>query len=133
MLPRPLSKTSQDTTEYHYPGTNYLGPGTNVEKRIRRGDQPTSYIDKIARQHDVDFLISNGSMVGGLMDNIRAISKAYLNPLSLQSMAMRLGLSAENLLRIISFGNIQYNTKLPGRTQEETRNIGLSLDKYINH
>lgn len=40
-------------TELHVPGFNYLGPGTKLEKRLIRGDKPTSNLDKLAMDHDI--------------------------------------------------------------------------------
>ena len=36
----------------------YSGPGTNLEVRLKRGDQPLSNVDKIAQAHDIRYLLS---------------------------------------------------------------------------
>ena len=41
--------------EYHVPGYQYLGPGTKLKKRLARGDQGINRLDKIAKQHDIDY------------------------------------------------------------------------------
>ena len=41
--------------EFHLPGYQYLGPGTDLEKRLKRGDPGKSRLDSIAKQHDIDY------------------------------------------------------------------------------
>ena len=47
-----LAKTG---TEFHWPGCQYMGPGTHLAKRLKRGDPGIDRLDKIAKQHDVDY------------------------------------------------------------------------------
>jgi len=47
-----LAKTS---IEFHWPGYQYMGPGTHLAKRLKRGDPGINRLDKIARQHDIDY------------------------------------------------------------------------------
>lgn len=39
--------------EMHAPGYNYLGPGTKLDERLRRGDKPVNKLDEAAREHDI--------------------------------------------------------------------------------
>lgn len=49
-----------------YFGTaNFTGPGTQIEKRIARGDQPRSLTDKVSMAHDLRYSLANGD--AGLM------------------------------------------------------------------
>ena len=41
--------------EFHWPGYQFLGPGTKLKKRIARGDLGINRLDKIAKQHDIDY------------------------------------------------------------------------------
>ena len=41
--------------ELHWPGYQYMGPGTKLEKRLKRGDPGINRLDRIAKQHDVDY------------------------------------------------------------------------------
>jgi hypothetical protein len=41
------------TGEQHLPGANFLGPGTHLEERLRRGDTGTTDVDKAAITHDI--------------------------------------------------------------------------------
>jgi len=43
--------------EVHFPGSNYLGPGTKFEERINRGDKPTDRVDEAAMFHDLSYHI----------------------------------------------------------------------------
>ena len=47
-----LAKTGM---EFHWPGYQYMGPGTKLAKRLKRGDPGISRLDKIAKQHDIDY------------------------------------------------------------------------------
>ena len=47
-----LAKTG---IEFHWPGYQYMGPGTHLEKRLARGDPGINRLDKIAKAHDIDY------------------------------------------------------------------------------
>ena len=32
-----------------------MGPGTNLKKRLKRGDMGINRLDRLARQHDIDY------------------------------------------------------------------------------
>jgi hypothetical protein len=38
--------------------TNYMGPGTNIMERIKRGDQGKTPIDQISKLHDIDYSLA---------------------------------------------------------------------------
>jgi hypothetical protein len=38
--------------EYHLPGHNYTGPGTEFKKRQARGDKPINRVDALSEKHD---------------------------------------------------------------------------------
>jgi len=42
--------------ELHIPGYQYCGPGTNVVKRIARGDQRINPLDAACKKHDLSDL-----------------------------------------------------------------------------
>ena len=37
---------------------NYMGPGTNLVARLRRGDQPVTWIDGVSKVHDSDYFLA---------------------------------------------------------------------------
>ena len=41
--------------EFHWPGYQFMGPGTKLAKRLKRGDPGINRLDKIAKQHDIDY------------------------------------------------------------------------------
>ena len=41
--------------EWHVPGYQFLGPGTKLEKRLKRGDFGINRLDRFAKQHDIDY------------------------------------------------------------------------------
>ena len=47
-----LTKTGK---EFHWPGYQYLGPGTHLQKRLKLGDPGINRLDRIAKQHDIDY------------------------------------------------------------------------------
>ena len=47
-----LSKTGR---EFHWPGNQYMGPGMHLVKRLKRGDPGINRLDKIAKQHDIEY------------------------------------------------------------------------------
>ena len=47
-----LNKTG---IEFHWPGYQYMGPGTHLKKRLARGDPGINRLDRIAKAHDIDY------------------------------------------------------------------------------
>ena len=47
-----LAKTGR---EFHWPGYQYLGPGTHLKKRLKRGDPGINRLDRLAKQQDIDY------------------------------------------------------------------------------
>ena len=41
--------------EFHWPGYQYMGPGTHLKKRLKRGDPGINRLDRISKQHDIDY------------------------------------------------------------------------------
>ena len=51
-----LQKMLQKTgIEFHWPGYQYMGPGTKLEMRLKRGDPGINRLDRIAKKHDIDY------------------------------------------------------------------------------
>jgi len=90
-------------------------------------------MDQVAKQHDIDYLISNGSNTGAMLDDIKAIVYSFPD-ISLQAFALRLGLSARMLGNIITLGRgFKYNTALPGLSEKQTKIVGYYLNNYDDH
>ena len=41
--------------EFHWPGYQYMGPGTHLGKCLARGDPGINRLDRIAKRHDIDY------------------------------------------------------------------------------
>lgn len=95
--------------------------------KIREGIQPTSYTDTIARQHDVDFIKADG-IYDRVKADVKAIGKSF-NDISLQSIALRAGLTARTFLDVASLGLINFNKKDYSYNNKE---IGQELQNIID-
>ena len=62
-----IAKTGK---EFHWPGYQYMGPGTHLAKRLKRGDPCINRLDQIAKQHDIDY-----SRAKSLQDKWKADTK----------------------------------------------------------
>ena len=51
-LQKALAKTG---IEFYWPGYQYMGPGTHLEKRLKRGDPGINRLDRISKIHDIDY------------------------------------------------------------------------------
>ena len=69
-----LSKTG---LAFHWPGYHYMGPGTNLKKRLARGDKGINRLDNIAMHHDIDHSKAKNLRAKHAADRkmIRAIEK----------------------------------------------------------
>ena len=47
-----LNKTGM---EFHWPGYQYMRPGTHLKKRLARGDPGLNRLDRITKAHDIDY------------------------------------------------------------------------------
>ena len=51
-LQNALAKTG---IEFHWPGYQYMGPGTHLKKRLKYGDRGINRLDKIAETYEIDY------------------------------------------------------------------------------
>jgi len=77
--------------ELHWPGTNYLGPGTHVFDNISNNLKPTSYMDSVALLHDIDYSKDMDPYKADLL----AISRADN---TMQGFALKAGLGTKAVL-----------------------------------
>lgn len=57
--------------EWHFPGHNFTGPGTRLEERLERGDEPVNRVDALALHHDIRYqTIERNSENDGLFNFI---------------------------------------------------------------
>lgn len=58
--------------ELHIPGYQFCGPGTQLEKRLARGDQGINSLDAACREHDIAYSHHNDLTERHVADNILA-------------------------------------------------------------
>ena len=56
--------------EFHWPGYQYMGPGTHLKKRLKCGDPGINQLDRIAKQHNINY-----SRAQNLQDKWKADTK----------------------------------------------------------
>lgn len=98
------------TTEYHYPGHQYTGPGTNVVYKIYNGIYPVNYQDAVTLLHDIDYM----SYINADLADDKAIS---LSDYSLAGIATSVGLTLRKML------GLRFNSPSP---------IGMILKQYMH-
>jgi hypothetical protein len=61
---------------------NYMGPGTEIEKRLRRGDPGRTPADTVAKRHDIDYALAQGARTSAeQFKQIRAADNRMINSL----------------------------------------------------
>jgi len=122
----------KNNIERHFPGSQFTGPGTKIVSKIIQGIKPTSEVDNISRQHDVDYLMVAGNTTDALVADAKAIARS-LPYLTLESAALKLGLNTRMATSAYTLGSkqVEYNKPIPGLTENETRRIGNYLDDQI--
>lgn len=88
------------TTEFHYPGMNYMGPRTNTLQRMIDGDKPVNNADKYSLFHDLEYL-RDSTPQGKLKADIHAITNNPKN--GFHDMIMKTGLSLRAIADFPSF------------------------------
>jgi hypothetical protein len=84
---------------------NYMGPGTRVLERLKRGDPPRTSSDRVAMRHDIDYQLAKGEPnKKKQLDAVRTADKRMINSLK-AIQAGRLGERDQNR-------NIQAGLKL---------------------
>lgn len=66
------SLINQLPVELHAPGYSYCGPGTNLNKRLKRGDPGINELDKACKQHDIAYAQTNNIGVRNQADKVLA-------------------------------------------------------------
>jgi len=90
----------------HFPGSVYTGPGTPIVNRILSGVRPKTEIDKIALQHDIDYLRAQNEDEMLQADTI-AIATARNQPFTLEREAMIYGLNFRKQLAKIGINLVK--------------------------
>ena len=81
-----------------YGVANYMGPGTQVIKRLKRGDPPRTLSDKTAMRHDIDYALAAGAKDKETQNKmIRAADKRMVN--TLDKIAKKKGDAQKNIFQ----------------------------------
>lgn len=79
--------------EIHIPGYQYCGPGTDIEKRLKRGDTGINKLDEACKEHDIAYEDSVNSESRHKADKklvSRAFKRVYSNDAKLSERAAAL-------------------------------------------
>jgi hypothetical protein len=106
--------------QYHYPGMQYMGPGTHIINNILNGVLPATYNDMIALIHDINYLQYAGDDV--TQSDFDAINSFDAG---LSGIAGSIGLYLGHLQPM------NFNNALPTLTNTETQFVGKTLKDYV--
>jgi len=119
-------KPLETSWQIHYPGMNYMGPGTHIIQNVIDNVQPTNRVDAVTRQHDIDYLRFAGDNPL-YADSVAIANSGYTIP----GVVAKLGLGAKAVLNQMT-GIYYHNAPLPGYTLAETRRVGELLHEIIH-
>lgn len=106
----------------HVPGYQYCGPGTNLQKRLKRGDPGINELDRACKEHDIAYSNSNDLTNRHNADNVlreKAWKRVFAKDASYGEKAAALGIT----------GIMKAKTKL-GMGMKRTR-VGGCIKKRI--
>ena len=85
--------------EFHWPEYQFMGPGTKLAKRLKRGDPGINRLDKIAKQRDIDYSHAKNLRDKWKADTkmIKAIEKLPSNKTLTEKIVKRIMLTKKNL------------------------------------
>lgn len=83
---------------FHWPGANYMGPGTPIQYNVLTGVQPTSRVDAVALTHDVNYLLAGQNP--GMFHKADRLATSKIGVLGIKDNVMRIGLSIRELLHL---------------------------------
>lgn len=116
----------------HFPGMNYMGPGTHIISNILNEKAPVSRIDAIALKHDIEYL-TDGEKYAADLSAIYESSKGFSNPL--QALAMRLGLSirmvGDLITHVIPYAPKLHFNKDAGLTKNQISYLKMRANKLL--
>lgn len=97
-----LTNNPETTTEFHFPGQSYTGPGTHIVTRLLNENMPANKTDFVTMLHDIEYL----GKTNPLLSDLRAIRNADW---TLPGLATKLGLGTRIALDALPGFNIKFN------------------------
>ena len=79
--------------ELHLPLGNYIGPGTDIRRRIREGVKPTTNTDAAARVHDIEYHNIGARLATGRISRAVAAKQVKASDNKLMKAALKSKLS----------------------------------------
>lgn len=112
----------ETSTEFHFPGQQFTGPGTHVIAKLKADIQPANKTDFVTLLHDIDYLRTAGLPEKQRAADARAL---FYAPLDLPGVATNLGLLSRN------FFGLTFNAPIKGLTAAETRQVGEQVWQWL--
>lgn len=106
----------------HLPGSNYIGPGTDVYTRILDDVKPTSYNDERALIHDLQYSAKGANVV----DDWEMIKNSDYTP---EGFLVKAGLILRSYLDNTPLGKITGIASSEANSTVEEANIALEIAK----
>lgn len=99
-----------------------MGPGTHVSERVRKGVNPTNFVDMMAMVHDINYLLANGDRDLLFKADAIAVTRALGHE---GSTLMTLGLTARTVLGLPQQGDLNEGLYL--------KQLILNDDRYTDY
>jgi hypothetical protein len=118
----------ENTTQFHMPGYNYMGPGTHISNNIYSHVRPTNKNDYLSMLHDVDYITHGGYNEFIIKDDDFAIANTNYN---LGGIILKTGLELRKNLLTSSFhskseGQWKYGKSLADSIMSDPEYINLA-------
>ncbi|KAL4105293.1 hypothetical protein QTP88_020544 [Uroleucon formosanum] len=113
--------------ELHVPGYQYCGPGTNLKKRLARGDKGINLLDSACRDHDIAYDQSNSIADRNKADYIleqRAWDRFKSKDSSLKEKAVAWGVTTAMKAKRKIGGGCGFKTAIKAAKNTMKKNIG---------
>lgn len=110
--------------ELHIPGYQYCGPGTNLKKRLARGDPGINQLDAACKQHDISYNTHKDSNMRARADEVlqnEALNRAIAQDSSFGERANALAVAAAMKAKRTISGH--------GIVGKETQLVGLGIGR----
>ncbi len=106
-----------------------MGPGTHIEERILKNIRPTTHIDQVAMEHDIDYLSDNEPIISDYKAILKTIVAHNLYE-QVQGAIMRYGLTLrsiyDGILHLLPLPNIAHiNT--PSNKYKQLQQLARNL------
>jgi hypothetical protein len=98
---------------------NYMGPGTEVIKRLTRGDPGRTPADMVAKRHDIDYTLAKGSRdTAGQLKQVRQADTRMINSLKkIQANRSDAGRNIQAGMRLIQAKNLAEDAGLMDKSK----------------